>query len=356
MMRRHTYENVCRSPSSLTAIKPTTPPLQLVKPVSSGVVSKSKSNLQSGVGKNYSLSRITSSSPSNEPNKRDYENVVVGRLLPLPQYEEIEDQRASPSSPRVPSHTNTTGNEVLSLTPPIPDRKYEESDVSSHHSDRLSSASPSLTSGEAISSEAISSRPTDSLPHSQTPPSENVPACADSLQNGVSLHHEISAMGREYAIVDRSHRGRKVVDIQNGAEGAQLSAPTRPLRAHERMTGEEEQVVSKGGKTSKQEGDKTQNASIGNYAELDITTGNPPSPNSQIATAYSVVKLDPASGRIDVEDAPMPTSPQPYEVVSPTPLISPCEMETPNRETGLDPYYEEIEREDEEESGKNNVI
>ncbi len=283
--------------------------------------------------------------------KQGYENVVV-LTANVPQYEHISSPSQSPVQPPLPWATSEplspspplpvqpplpwATSEPLSPSPPLPDRNYLDSDMTAPPHDLTA---PPPGAGEVREGRKVS---TASL---QQPPL-----------------HEVSATGNEYAIIHpkhllKKHQEKEREEQEGGVaggvtrepEGAEL-VPTLPLRAHQRMRSREDLLAEVRGEVLPQppEGSRTAGSSmmLGRVKGDHTPSALPTSGGSNDPVAYSVVKLDPVSGRGEVseETLSLPVSPQPYEVASPTPTPTSAGSTHFNpAPSSIDPHYEEIQ-------------
>jgi hypothetical protein len=173
--------------------------------------------------------------------------------------------------------------------------------------------------------------------------------------------HEVSAAGSEYAIVSHRHVQKKLMSRERQevgklppTEGGDHHPPSLPLRARERMSRENLLASCAEGVASTEVGgaspDFNESNVVGDQvpAQAPEQAYQPPSTEQSQHLAYSIVKLDGVSGKMKVSEEvdnhlPLPTSPQPYEVASPTSSTSklqPFSLLT----NSTDPHYEEIQR------------
>lgn len=357
MVRRHTYENVHKKPPLHSQSSPS---LQLQQPPSGKDVQRS--NMRASL---TNIQLLPSS-------RKGYENVVLPELQsstsPVPLYEEIESvgqpdyltsqhPLSGSSRGRMASVTSSNLSEPLSPSPPIPDRKYLDSDVILGSSppfppDRRYSPSPERINPVPLTTTIAGSgarkTSTDSL---QQPPM-----------------HQVSSMGNEYAIINPRHCQRKHGDMEVGvAEEGHLPAPILPMRAHQRMSSRENLLADTGTCTTEEMGMASAGTEVseehvperksGHYADLGMsspppTLVAPEGAKEGSSIAYSVVKLDSVSGKFEAA-VPLCTSPQPYEVASPTSHHLSTLSQSPS---GTEPHYEEIERPADDASGQTNTI
>ena len=349
MLRRHTYENMVKRPSS--GSKPLPPSLQPLfvregdRPSSEAVGTPPSLRGRGGGGGGGGRAQLP---------RRDYENVVLpGEQLldPLPdplqdppQYEEImgSGQAVHSVNPlygrgRI-SSAGSTISEPFSPSPALPDRKYSDSD--------LMSPSPGLPEGAQC----------------YTPPGSAalVPPEAEeglgSRKMSVESHHhvplhQISETGSEYAIVSRNHNLKKRQSTEEGAGvgvGSGMPPPIRPLRARERMS--RENLVAAASADTGTLSEEVGVAEEGSAVSDKVAAQAPKQAYQQHQIAYSIVKLDSVTGKSEVTEeevsqVTLPTSPQPYEVASPTTSTSALQGCLPLTGGGpvAEPHYEEIE-------------
>lgn len=302
-------------------------------------------NLGKGIPHQSSFTQGVGGSPQiSASSKKGYENVILpeglGSGSPVPQYEEVEGEILEGSVPgptrgRMASITSSNLSEPLSPSPPLPDRKYLDTDI-------------------------IQSPPPPEVPErrytlaSGTTPQPAEQACLSPREkvsrkiSSDSLHHtpmhQLSDMGNEYAVISRNNQ----VEVGVTPEETDPHPPNLPLRAHQRMSSREDILAD----TAEEGGGANvgpEVTAISKYADLRIgsnhTPSSAPKEGYQSSLAYSVVKLDSQTGKLEIkkeDELPYPTSPQPYEVASPVP------GSTPHHELNTtDPHYEEIESKDE---------
>lgn len=336
MVRRHTYENMHKHP---TLQSKSSPCLLLQQPPRSrrgtqgagrgrGAEQSTGSprlSLGTGIQQSDMSPRVVGvAAQISTSRKKGYENVILPELLsptsPVPQYEEIEGPQQQPAVPgstrgRMASITSSNLSEPFSPSPPLPDRKYLDTDI-------IQSPTPELAE-ESSSSGGVASR-------------------KDSTN---SLHrapmHQISDMGNEYAIVHRKQDEVGVVEV--GVIAEEIPPPSLPLRAHLRMSSRENLLAESAGEGGGANVGPTVSEPV-QYADLGMDSHHTLSPKEGYQTvAYSIVKLDPQTRKMEIKEGGnlYPLSPQPYEVASPTPVS------TPHHELNTDPHYEEIESKDE---------
>lgn len=334
MVRRHTYENMYKPPGPLQS--KSSPCLLLQKPPSSRRLAQHRASVGRGKGVAPGpTAQLTAST------KKGYENVVFGEARNAagspapPRYEEIEgsykeeiqSSLPGPGRGRMASLTSSTLSEPLSPSPPLPDRKYSDTDL-------LTSPQPDLQNSRYT--------PPDSAPSlTTTPPSPaEERARKNSLQHAPM--HQLSDKGQEYAIIQRGRPQKQQQQQQQqgekGREGGVAEPPALPLRAHQRMSSREDLLTDTldSANVAPEIGVVSECAELGDHAPCAKQ-------GYQSTTAYSVVQLDPDSGKMVVkedEERPRSLSPQPYEVASPTPGA------TPHHELNTGPHYEEIESKD----------
>ncbi len=327
MVRRHTYENM---------VKPLSPSNEPHPPLLAR--SNSEHELASPQTPPQTPPSLAIAAKVTPSRKKGYENVVWGQSLkPMP----VSDP------PSCDSHVTSTD---ASLSPPLPNRKYLETDLPF-------SPTPQQDS-DNIDDDIISS---------SVPPGEATPTHGgrEGL-NGESPQHEVSALGNEYAVVDHIHHKKMIEEVGMNEEAWSPEAPpTCPLRAYQRMNSREDLV------TENERGvvslDPKGQGRPSNYAVLDMTDGGEtPSPSNeahQPTIAYAIVKLDSTQEGWSERDElrPRPLSPRPYEVASPTgnktnhvitspSSPSPSSQAPPAPQT--DPHYEEIQEDSPEISGE----
>lgn len=356
-IRRHTYENNMMKQGSSGSMKSIpSPGLQKVTQQWSPGQQDGGGQPLSGVGPaGIQISTST---------KRGYENVSLldpqSSKSQLPLYEEIEDVTA-PTTPQsqfprpLPSSQGRSSSEAvgrgrmasLPSNGEATSRGRMASLTSSSCSSDPTSPSPPMPDRKYLESDAIASP--DAQDSRYTPPPELGASRRDS-SNSRPPQHQLSAMGNEYAVINTRYRQKKHQKQQVGVVAEEKDLPSLPLRAHQRMSSREDLLLDaaeeEGGVVTVASGHEDGGDSI-------VSTSSSPTKNLRHDTiAYSVVKLDPMSGRLEVNEdlPPFPadthsTSPQPYEVASPTPGSAQA-MASPN------PLYEEIEGEEANVSGE----
>ena len=307
------------------------------------------------------------------------QNVVFSdaEMSPPPQYEEIESvgqirQSANPLYGKGSvSSAGSSLSEPLSPSPSLPSRKYSDTEVMSPGPDlpdRRYTPPP-----DAILEELRATSPGVSSLHQ--PPMHEMSATGTEYAVISHKHvqrkhqskegHEMPATGTEYAVISHKHVQRKHQSREGhvlgggGAPQAEGVPPTLPLRARERMS--RENLLA----ACSTEGVGVSSAESSVVSD-QVTTQAPEQayqwpPKEQVATveqtylqqptiAYSIVKLDPVSGKLKVseeeeeERLSLPKSPQPYEVASPTASASNLQQQPFALHTSPDPHYEEIQR------------
>lgn len=251
-------------------VKTTPPPLMLQAALA-------KSEQQQ---KKFSSPVKTGSTHISSSTRKGYENVQFcppqssqkSVSSPPPHYEDVNGTTSThdqPSSrPRVASLTSSS-SEPLSPSPPLPDRKYSDSDMFST-ANKLGRVT---TNGEE---------------------SENKRRGTLSSQSSASEvvkvpQHEVSETGCEYAIVERQARRA------NDSSAESAVAPKLPLRAHQRIILEE---------------DKAQQGQEKGVAEETNKAGSKHPPLKPLVSNELEMSRE--------------MSPQPYEVASPTVLHPPA--------------------------------
>lgn len=286
--------------------------------------------------------------------KRGYENVAlsVPHRPPLPQYEEVEigGGMTSPNPLCGVGRDRFWNNDSLAPNPTLPDRKYSDGDMQS----------PALLS------------PPPDIPDRRYTPSPELGVRKNSIHQPPPLH-EVSAMGNEYAIINRNRRHVGVAAPPMRDNVGMAASLMLPLRAQQRMSSRENILAA---------------CTIDVTGENDMTSDHTSSPefnrlgvvsdqviSSAPKQAYHIYStLDPGSERSEFEEVlPCPTSPRPYEMASPTNLYTPSgatpssatptpssaiptpSSATPSNATPTpssatptwsDPHYEEIERQE----------
>ena len=283
--------------------------------------------------------------------------------LPLPQrppqYEEVEFSggMTSPNPLYGVGREAFWNNDSLAPNPTLPDRKYSDSDVQSP---------PPLLS------------PPPDLPdrrYSPSPELINIGGRKNSVHQPPPLH-EVSALGNEYAIINRNRGnvgvaaspmrpadnvGVAASPMRPGDNVGVADSPMLPLRAQQRMSSREDILAACTIDVTRETSDHT---SSPEFNMLGIVSDQISSVPKQAYQPHIPTE------RSEFEEVlPCPTSPRPYEVASPT--TSSINLYTPSSATPApssatpsatptpssaapssattpwpDPHYEEIEREE----------
>ena len=278
--------------------------------------------------------------PSLPPLTFPYEEIDIGSTIPLSCASGLPRERSmeigSPRSPTPPLPSRNysdsdirfspppdvpfRGYELSPSPPPLPIRRYSSSDLKGQTADEKDRRAKWNTFG------THSSRPKSSI------------AVKTSIETH-KLEHEMSDMGNEYTLVDRSQKASQTPRPQ----GSKGKAPPLPLRARQRMA----QDAEEDGYSTVLE--HSRERSYGKYIELDVQTENDPKVSSTAthpsrnSVAYSVVELPGERERPPLPDPKLrqplairkiltPPRPRPYEVPSPANSL----------DNLLDPGYEQI--------------